>query len=170
MKLVAAALTAVAALAASGAAAPSSSTCCRGTPIEDFDPQWSSDGSRIAFIRHEATGINTGPSTLFTMAADGGPVRRLMLVGEDYQPTFSLQRPLLSPDWTKLALLVRGSAPGSLALRIETVDGATATVATGATVTVICAVAVFVSDVAVMVAVPTAFAVTRPLPSTLAML
>jgi Tol biopolymer transport system component len=123
VKVFAAALTAVAALGVSGAAASSSSTCCRGTPIGDFDPQWSSDGSRIAFIRHEATGTNTGPSTLFTMAAGGGEVRPLMPLGEAYQPTFSVQSPLLSPDWTRLALIVRGAGQTSSSLRIESVDG-----------------------------------------------
>jgi hypothetical protein len=118
VKLVAAALLATALLTASGAGGRTASTCCSGTAIGDFDPQWSSEGSRIAFIRHDATGINTGPGTLFTMAADGTDVRRVKSLGEDYQPTFNRERPLLSPDWKRIALI----APSS-ALKIESVAG-----------------------------------------------
>lgn len=114
MKLFAAALVAFAALSASGAASPSSSSCCRGAPLEDFDPQWSSDGSRIAFIRAESSGL----SALFTMTAEGGNVRRLLALGDDYQATATQQRPLLSPDWTQLALI-----EPSRVLKIERADG-----------------------------------------------
>jgi hemolysin type calcium-binding protein/WD40 repeat protein len=123
VKPFAVALLAVAALSASGAAARSTAFCCPGTPIGDFDPQWSRDGSSIAFIRHEATGVNTGPSTLYTMAAGGGQVTRLKSLGEDYQPTFSRQRPLLSPDWTRLALISSSPGSTSTSLKIESAGG-----------------------------------------------
>lgn len=116
MRLLVAALLAAAALSASGAAAPQAPPCCG----EDFDPQWSSDGSRIAFIRHEPTGL----SALYTMAAHGGDERQLMSLGTDFQPNATRQRPLLSPDWTRVALIVgRPSGSGRPALKIESVDG-----------------------------------------------
>jgi Tol biopolymer transport system component len=113
VKLFAAALIAIAALSVSGGAAPSSSSCCHGAPLEDFDPQWSSDGSQIAFIRAESSGL----SALYTMAIDGGNLRQLLSLGNDYQANATRQRPLLSPDWTRLALIERSSA-----LKIESVD------------------------------------------------
>lgn len=70
-------------------------------PVSDFDPQWSKDGSRIAFVRRESTGL----SAVVTMAAGGGDERRLVSLGSSFEPNASWQRPQLSPDWTKVALI-----------------------------------------------------------------
>lgn len=113
MKVLAAALLVVAALSATGAAAPQSSTCCLDAPVSDVDPQWSKDGRRIAFVRYEKTGL----STFVTMAAGGRDERRLVSLGSDYLPNASWQRPLLSPDWTKVALIHYST------LKVRSVDG-----------------------------------------------
>jgi hypothetical protein len=55
------------------------------------------------------------------MTAGGGDVRPLLPLGTDYQPHTSRQRPLLSPEWTRLALISSTSA-----LKIEKVDGSAA--------------------------------------------
>ena len=117
MKVLAAGLLVAAALTVTGAAAPHSSTCCQEVPVSDFDPQWSGDGSRIAFVRHASDGL----SALFTMAAGGGDERRIVSLGDDYQPNASRQRPLLSPDWTRLALTSSAST-----LKVMSVDGSDA--------------------------------------------
>ena len=109
MKLVVAALVTFAALSAAGAAAPQSSTCCPS----DFDPQWSQNGSRIAFIRLETSGL----SAFYTTASTGGDERRLMSLGEDFG-TWQDYPPLLSPDWTKVALIEGAS---QRTLKIESV-------------------------------------------------
>ena len=110
MKLVVAALVSFAALSASGAAVPQSSPCCTG----DFDPQWSQDGSRIAFVRRDPSGL----SAFYTMASGGGDERRLVSLGGDYA-SWRERPPLLSPDWTKVALISPSSA-----LKLENVAGA----------------------------------------------
>ena len=110
MKVLFAALLVGIALSATGAAAPQSTPSAG----EDFDPQWSRDGSRIAFIRSDPTGL----TALFTMAAGGGNERRLLTLGDDYQPNLYRERPLLSPDWTRLALIGSTSA-----LKLESLDG-----------------------------------------------
>jgi Ca2+-binding RTX toxin-like protein len=109
VKIVGAALVTLAALSASGAAASQSPPCCTG----DFDPQWSQNGLRIAFVRHEPSGL----SAIYTTAAQGGDERLLVPLGEDYG-TWEDYPPLLSPDWTKVALI--GTAQGRR-LRIENV-------------------------------------------------
>ena len=109
MKLVVAALAVFAALSAAGAAAPQPPTCC----TQDFDPQWSQDGSHIAFVRREPSGV----SAFFTMAANGADERELVSLGSDF-PSFQPRPPLLSPNWTRLALI----GPTST-LKIETVLG-----------------------------------------------
>jgi hypothetical protein len=114
VKALVAVLVVLAALSLTGSAAPHHAACCGQAPLSDFDPQWSSDGSRISFIRHDSTGL----SELFTMAAGGGDVRRLASLGNDYLPNASGQRPLLSPDWTRIALIRSTST-----LKIESVDG-----------------------------------------------
>jgi Ca2+-binding RTX toxin-like protein len=58
------------------------------------------------------------------MAAQGGDERRLMSLGGDYQPNAYLLRPLLSPDWTRVALIGGpASALTRSALKIKSVDG-----------------------------------------------
>ena len=110
MKVLAAAFLVGVALSATGASAHISPI-----PVgEDFDPQWSADASHIAFIRREPSGL----STLYTMAADGGDFQPLLPLGTDYLPHVSRQRPLLSPEWTRLALISSASA-----LKIEKVNG-----------------------------------------------
>ena len=109
MKIFVAALVSFAALSASGAAAPQSSPCCTG----DFDPQWSQDGSRVAFVRQDPSGL----SALYTMASSGGDERRLVSLGEDFG-TWQDYPPVLSPDWTKVALIAGASVRK---LKIESV-------------------------------------------------
>jgi Ca2+-binding RTX toxin-like protein len=110
VKVLAAAFLVGVALSATGASAHISPI-----PVgEDFDPQWSADASHIAFIRRETTGL----STLYTMAAGGGDVRPLLPLGTDFLPHVARQRPLLAPNWTRLALIRSTSA-----LKIESVDG-----------------------------------------------
>jgi Tol biopolymer transport system component len=96
VKLVVAALVTFAALSAAGAATPQSSTCC----TQDFDPQWAHDGSRIAFVRLDSNGL----SAFYTVASIGGDERRLVSLGEGFA-TWQDRPPLLSPDWTKVALI-----------------------------------------------------------------
>lgn len=110
MKVLAAAFLVVVALSATGAAAQRSSS----PSGEDLDPQWSSDGSRIAFVRRESTGF----STIYTMASGGGDERRLISLGHDYF-TWMDHPPLLSPNWRNVALI----SPAST-LKVESVDGA----------------------------------------------
>jgi hemolysin type calcium-binding protein/WD40 repeat protein len=75
-------------------------------------PQWSSDGSRIAFVRE-----NRGSTAAFmTIARDGSEVRPLVSIGYDFRPNGGTAR--LSPDWSKVAL-VRGTT----SLEIIETDG-----------------------------------------------
>jgi Tol biopolymer transport system component len=110
VKLLAAAFLVGVALSSAGASAQVPPSCCG----EDFDPQWSSDGSQIAFIRRDST----GSSTLYAMKSDGGDERRLLSLGDDYS-SWRQYPPLLSPDWTRIALIANDSA-----LKIESVNGA----------------------------------------------
>jgi RTX calcium-binding nonapeptide repeat (4 copies)/WD40-like Beta Propeller Repeat len=100
VKLVVAALVTFAALSAAGAAAPQSPTCCTA----DFDPQWSQDGSRIAFVRLDPSGV----SAFYTVASTGGDEHQLVSLGDGYG-TWQDYPPLLSPDWTKVALIAGAS-------------------------------------------------------------
>jgi Tol biopolymer transport system component len=111
VKVFVAALVSCAALSAAGAAAPQSSPCCTG----DLDPQWSHDGSRIAFVRQEPSGV----SALYATASGGGDEQRLMSLGDDFG-TWQDYPPLLSPDWTKVALI---SGASDRILKIESVGG-----------------------------------------------
>jgi Tol biopolymer transport system component len=114
VKVLAAAFLIGVALSATGAAAPQSSPCCG----EDFDPQWSRDGSRIAFVRREPTGL----SAFYTMASGGGDERRLVSLGSDYS-SWRQRPPLLTPDWTRVALIGVASALRRPSLQIKSVDG-----------------------------------------------
>jgi Ca2+-binding RTX toxin-like protein len=109
VRLLVVALVSFAALSASGAAVPQSSPCC----TSDFDPQWSQNGSRIAFVRLDASGL----SALYMMASTGGDERRLVSLGEDFG-TWQDYPPALSPDWTKVALIAGASVRK---LKIESV-------------------------------------------------
>jgi hypothetical protein len=109
VKLVVAALLTFAALSTTGAAAPQSPACCTA----DFDPQWSQDGSRIAFVRLDPSGV----SAFYTVAFTGGPERRLVSLGDGYG-TWQDYPPLLSPDWSKVALIAGAS---ERQLRIESI-------------------------------------------------
>jgi Tol biopolymer transport system component len=53
----------------------------------DYQPRWSPDGKRLAFVSDR-----TGGENLFTMAADGGDVRQVSPVGN--------YNSYLSPEWT----------------------------------------------------------------------
>ena len=53
------------------------------------------------------------------MASGGGDATQLLSLGSEYQPNASRQRPLLSRDWTRLALIQKNSA-----LKIESLSSA----------------------------------------------
>ena len=94
MKRVVCALLAAIGLSVTGGASPQPLGCCREPPVSDFVPQWSSDGSRIAFVRE-----NRGSTAAFmTIARDGGEVRPLVSIGYDFRPNGGTAR--LSPDWS----------------------------------------------------------------------
>jgi hypothetical protein len=95
-----------------GAASPASTGCCREAPVSDYLPQWSSDGSRIAFVRAD----NGTTSAIYTVAASGGAEHRFVDLGYDFVPFAAKVR--LSPDWSKVAV-VRGTST----LKIKSVDG-----------------------------------------------
>jgi lipoprotein LpqB-like beta-propeller protein/WD40 repeat protein len=70
----------------------------------DYNPAWSPDGSRIVFIRYEAT----SESDVFLMDADGSNVRRLTQHGSQFTNT----DPQFSPDG---AFITYGSAENGVA-------------------------------------------------------
>jgi Tol biopolymer transport system component len=72
-------------------------------PRRDFDPVWSPDGSKIAFLSARAPGSRIQyfwnvpvENDLYVMDADGSNVRRLTTTGGAHKPSWS-------PDGTKLA-------------------------------------------------------------------
>ncbi len=72
-------------------------------PTYDFDPTWSPDGSKLAFVSNRGGGFQ-----IFTMNADGSNVQRLTNEPADnYQPAWS-------PDGTKIAF-TRGGGCAILA-------------------------------------------------------
>jgi TolB protein len=74
-------------------------------------PAWSPDGTRIAFSRN---GFYWAEGGLFTMAADGGDVRRITEALDDSEPDWS-------PDGSRM-VFVRGSG-GRFALYVANADG-----------------------------------------------
>jgi Ca2+-binding RTX toxin-like protein len=73
----------------------------------DSNPQWSRDGRRIAFFRRSE--VDEG---IYSIVATGGDLRQVVTA----YATPSLE-PVLSPDWSKVALPYGGF------LRVENVDG-----------------------------------------------
>ena len=72
-------------------------------PTYDFDPTWSPDGSKIAFVSNREGGFQ-----IFSMNADGSNVQRLTnQPADNYQPAWS-------PDGTKIAF-TRGGGCAILA-------------------------------------------------------
>jgi Tol biopolymer transport system component len=69
----------------------------------DLEPDWSPDGSRIAFVRI-ATGQNDGSRRLFVMNADGSG-QRMVTQSEASSPAWS-------PAGTKIAFVQRFPSPG----------------------------------------------------------
>lgn len=70
-------------------------------PTYDFDPDWSPDGSKIAFVSNR----EGGSWDIFTMKADGSDVRRLT------NNSIDEGQPKWSPDGTKIAF-TRGGGCG----------------------------------------------------------
>ena len=63
----------------------------------DFDPVWSPDGTRIAWVRYPEFGCNCGPSDVWLMNADGTDRRNLTNDAAD------ISRPTWSPDGSQIA-------------------------------------------------------------------
>ena len=63
----------------------------------DFDPVWSPDGTRIAWVRYPEFGCNCGPSDVWLMNADGTGRHNLTNDAAD------ISRPTWSPDGTQIA-------------------------------------------------------------------
>jgi TolB protein len=84
-----------------------------GGPTDDYEPMWSPDGSRIAFVRAlpAEPGTTPTPDQIWTVRADGGGPRRVTTLtsGGGY--------PAWSPDGTQLAF------ESGLAIYVVGVDG-----------------------------------------------
>ena len=65
----------------------------------DFDPVWSPDGTRIAWVRYPDFGCNCGPSDVWLMNADG--TNRHNLTND----ATGISRPTWSPDGTQIAFM-----------------------------------------------------------------
>ena len=65
--------------------------------IGDFDPVWSPDGSRIAWVRYPQAACNCGPGDVWVMGADGTDPYNLTNDAAD------ISRPTWSPDGTQIA-------------------------------------------------------------------
>jgi Tol biopolymer transport system component len=65
--------------------------------VGDFDPVWSPDGSRIAWVRYPEAGCNCGPSDVWLMNADGTDRHNLT------DDAGAISRPTWSPDGTQIA-------------------------------------------------------------------
>jgi Tol biopolymer transport system component len=63
----------------------------------DFDPVWSPDGTRIAWVRYPEFGCNCGPSDVWLMNADGTARHNLT------NDAAGISRPTWSPDGTQIA-------------------------------------------------------------------
>ncbi len=63
-------------------------------PARDYDPSWSADGDRIAFVSNRDRGLEQ----IFVMDADGGNQRRLTQMGKNSLPTWS-------PDGKRIAFV-----------------------------------------------------------------
>jgi Ca2+-binding RTX toxin-like protein len=94
-------------LAGAGVSAPNECTSSRQVCVMDSNPQWSRDGRRIAFLRSGS--VDEG---IYSIAATGGDLQ--MMVTAYATPALE---PLLSPDWSKVAVPYGGF------LRVENVDG-----------------------------------------------
>jgi Tol biopolymer transport system component len=101
-------LVAAASLMLAGGATSGPAGCCREPPVFDYGPQWSPDGSRIAFARYTRWDSRR---RLFSVLASGGDERQLADLA--YSP-FAFR---LSPDWTKVAFYDSGS------LGVMNIDG-----------------------------------------------
>jgi TolB protein len=53
-------------------------------PEDDAVPNWSPDGTKIAFVRGQGDSVN-----IWVMNADGTDVHRLTASGKDYDPSWS---------------------------------------------------------------------------------
>jgi TolB protein len=65
--------------------------------IGDFDPVWSPDGTRIAWVRYPEFGCNCGPSDVWVMNADGTDRHNLT------NDAAGISRPTWSPDGSQIA-------------------------------------------------------------------
>ena len=65
--------------------------------VGDFDPVWSPDGSRIAWVRYPQAACNCGPSDVWLMDADGTDPYNLT------DDAAAISRPTWSPDGTQIA-------------------------------------------------------------------
>ena len=111
VKLVVAALVSFAALSAIGRG--------RSTSPRHAAPGISTpSGRRMVRASRSSVSDPSGLSAFFTMASGGGDERRLVSLGGDYA-SWRERPPLLSPDWTKVALISPSSA-----LKLENVAGA----------------------------------------------
>lgn len=63
-------------------------------PATDFQPQWSPDGSRIAFVSNRL-----GAGSIFIMDSDGGKLNHLQIEG--------FWRPIWSPDGEQITFITR---------------------------------------------------------------
>jgi hypothetical protein len=84
----------------------------------DFDPAWSPDGTKIAFVTDRDGGR---PYEIYTMNADGTNQTRLT------NNTVSDENPAWSPDGTKIAFGSTASADGSYEIYTMNADGSNQT-------------------------------------------
>jgi Tol biopolymer transport system component len=85
--------------------------------VRDWDPAWSPDGSRIAFVRTLESGPFGRNDELFVMRADGSGVRRLTRYRhEDLAPAWS-------PDGSRIAFARRVERTGLVAIHTIRPDG-----------------------------------------------